>query len=442
MVSKAPTYNLKVVVQETGVKPDTLRAWERRYGLPEPERTPGRHRLYSDYDIEVIKWLLARQNEGMSISKAVRMWRSLEGEGQDPLQARPSLAARAPTALSEMVAGSTLEEMRAQWVNACLDFNEQVAEAVLVQAFGRYPLETVCLDILRQGVAEVGTLWYEGKASVQQEHFTSALAVRRLDALIAAAPPPRRRERIVVGCPPKEEHIFAPLLLTLFLRQRGWEVIYLGANVPLERLREAIGSIEAKLVVSTAMQLFTAANLLEMAQMLEEVGVLLAFGGRVFEVIPALRSRVGGHYLGSRLDGVVDEIERLVRTSPMVAPAKGATAHYRKALHHFRERRAEIEAQMLESAQRAGLQGEHLPVVNMYLAQNIEAALTLGDMALVEAEIDWVRGLLPSYDVEPALLQRYLRGYHEAVQKHLDERGQPVKDWLAQVSVSISEENL
>ena len=53
------TYNLKAVVQETNLKPDTLRAWERRYGLPNPERTAGGHRLYSQRDIDTLKWLIA-----------------------------------------------------------------------------------------------------------------------------------------------------------------------------------------------------------------------------------------------------------------------------------------------------------------------------------------------------------------------------------------------
>ena len=83
--SKTPAYNLKVVIRETGLKADTLRAWERRYGLPQPERTSGGHRLYSQRDIEIIKWLMARQQEGLSISRAVDLWRGLESEGQDPL---------------------------------------------------------------------------------------------------------------------------------------------------------------------------------------------------------------------------------------------------------------------------------------------------------------------------------------------------------------------
>ena len=84
--SQEPAYNLKVVVQETGLKPDTLRAWERRYGLPQPERTAGGHRLYSQRDIDTLKWLVARQEEGMSISRAVELWARLTEEGQDPLR--------------------------------------------------------------------------------------------------------------------------------------------------------------------------------------------------------------------------------------------------------------------------------------------------------------------------------------------------------------------
>ena len=75
------TYNVRAVVRETGLKPDTLRVWEQRYGLPMPQRSPGGHRLYSERDIAVLKWLVARKGEGMSISRAVALWKSLEDEG-------------------------------------------------------------------------------------------------------------------------------------------------------------------------------------------------------------------------------------------------------------------------------------------------------------------------------------------------------------------------
>ena len=59
MIDSTPIYNLKAVIQETGLGPETLRAWERRYGLLKPQRSPGGHRLYSQYDIDMLKWLVA-----------------------------------------------------------------------------------------------------------------------------------------------------------------------------------------------------------------------------------------------------------------------------------------------------------------------------------------------------------------------------------------------
>src|SRR5215217_8710231 len=85
MYSTTPAFNLKVVLNETGLAADTLRAWERRYGLPTPNRTAGGHRLYSQRDIETIKWLMKRQAEGLSISRAVDMWNEQLASGTDPL---------------------------------------------------------------------------------------------------------------------------------------------------------------------------------------------------------------------------------------------------------------------------------------------------------------------------------------------------------------------
>src|SRR5918993_3655703 len=85
MARTTPAYNLKVVLKETGIAADTLRAWERRYGLPMPQRSAGGHRLYSQRDIETIKWLMKRQEEGLSISRAVDMYNDLLASGSDPL---------------------------------------------------------------------------------------------------------------------------------------------------------------------------------------------------------------------------------------------------------------------------------------------------------------------------------------------------------------------
>src|SRR5512141_450185 len=284
MVSTTPAFNLKVVLKETGLAADTLRAWERRYGLPTPNRTPGGHRLYSQRDIETIKWLMKRQAEGLSISRAVDMWNEQIASGTDPLgdSTKQSSFAAMTLPVQYQAPDTTIDSLRTQWVEACMEFSESTAEQTLNQAFSMFPVEAVCLEVLQRGMSEIGEHWYGNRASVQQEHFASALAMRRLDALLAASPAPTRPQTVLIGCPSEEWHTFTPLLLALFLRRRGLNVIYLGANVPVNRFEETITMVKADLTILVAQQLISAAELQYAAQAIALSGAQVAFGGRIF----------------------------------------------------------------------------------------------------------------------------------------------------------------
>jgi DNA-binding transcriptional MerR regulator len=435
--SKSPTYNLKVVIKETGLKPDTLRAWERRYGLPDPQRTSGGHRLYSQYDIEMIKWLIERQNEGLRINRAVELWRNFEKAGQDPLQAMLSPEEPITTASTVVLSGVTLNEIRENWIAACLAFDEASAENLLAQAFARYPLETVCTQVLQKGLSEIGELWYSDQSTVQQEHFASALAIRRLNSLLAAAPPPSRRGKFMSACPPGEGHVFPLLLVTLFLRQRGWDVVYLGANVPVNKLNEAIKSSKPDMFISTAQQLYTAANLYELAQFLQSEHIPLAYGGLVFNLLPSLRDRLPGYFLGESLDGIVQTIEHILVSSPEIPDVVQVKDEYNQAAAHFKEFQPLIAAQIWEQLQHNGMKEHHLEIANDFLGQDILAGLMLGDMNLLENEMDWLAGLLLTHNIPRELLPEYLALYLGAVEANLDQRGGPVVDWLNSVISEI-----
>ncbi len=151
-LSMNAVYNLKAVLKETGIKPDVLRAWERRYGLPMPQRSPGGHRLYSEHDIGVIKWLLSRQEEGLSISHAVEMWNEKLVNGVNPLLVLNESAQ--PVGLSTtrhpLVSLVGIDELRSRWLAACLNFNETAAELTLNQAFALYPVERSWFALVRK----------------------------------------------------------------------------------------------------------------------------------------------------------------------------------------------------------------------------------------------------------------------------------------------------
>jgi DNA-binding transcriptional MerR regulator len=428
--NKTPAYNLKVVIQETGLKADTLRAWERRYGLPNPQRTAGGHRLYSQYDIEMIKWLMVRQEDGLRINHAIEMWRKYERAGQDPFQEMPIQADSPQTAVSVVITGQVVEEIKQEWVEACLAFDEARAENILAQAFARYPVETVCLEVLTAGLSDIGELWYSGKGSVQQEHFASALAIRRLNALLAAAPTPTRRGRILAACPSGEDHIYPLLLTTLFLRLRGWDVVYLGANVPLEKLDSAMQTAKTGMVISTAQQLISAASLFEAAIFLQREQVPLAYGGLIFNTFPGLQERIPGCFLGESLAKAVQSVEALMLNPPEIGSVPVLPTQYDQAAEHFKEMQPVIAANMWSHFRLNGMQGQHLEVAIRFLGQEIQAGLTLGDLSLLEHEVDWLAGLLQSNDIPLEYLPKYLTQYKQAVDENLDERGQPVKDWL------------
>jgi len=422
---REPIYNLKSVVQETGVKPDTLRAWERRYGLPQPARTEGGHRRFSRRDIDIIKWLLARQQEGLRIKSAVELWRSLESDGQEPLQPQPTRAA----SFTPETAEQTIADLCQRWVFACLTFDEREAEQILNQAFALHPPEVVCLDLLRAGIAQIGQGWYAGDVAVQQEHFASALAVRRIEALLWAAPPPTRPGRILVACPPEEEHAFGLLLLTYLLRRRGWAALYLGANVPIEQLEEVVSTARPSLAVSTALQLPTAATLLEMASFLRRENVPLAFGGRMFNRLPPLRARIPGYFLGPRLESAAQAIEALTTAPHSTPTVEPVPETYQQALAHYRERQWFIEADLIE---RQPDSPQTWPfIANRELARNIVAALTLGDIHFVDDSIDWIAGMSRNGHVSAEIVESYLNAYHQAAKTRLDERGAPIINWLS-----------
>ncbi len=438
MVSKNPTYNLKVVLQETGIKADTLRAWERRYGLPEPDRTGGGHRLYSEYDIEAIKWLLARQAEGLSISRAVTLWRSLEDEGKNPLD---ELAYSASAPVSGVAGGENLAELRRNWLQACQAFDEKTAERVLSQSFALHPAETVVVEVLQKGLSEIGQGWYHGVVTVQQEHFASALALRRLDAMIAAAPPPTRKGRILVACPPGEDHTFSPLLITLFLRHRGWDVVYLGANVPLTQMADTLQQVRPRLVVMTAMQLRSAAGLGEMARFLEAEKTPLAYGGLIFNRTPELRERIPGVFLGENLIGAVDKVEEILQRGNPDVSGKPASREIRAAHEYYQQRKAGIEAGVWQRLGQMGFDAQHMTTANLHLSQDIEAALALGDMDYLGPEIEWINTYLTHQNMPPQALQVYLVAYRDAVEAELNGAGKPILKWLKDLTATLAKDS-
>jgi methanogenic corrinoid protein MtbC1 len=319
---------------------------------------------------------------------------------------------------------------------ACLAFDELKADRVLNEAFSLYTPEIVCLELILPALAEIGRGWYEGEITVHQEHFASALAMRRLETLLVATPNPTKSGRLIIGCPSGEEHVLSMLLLTLLLRRRGWEVVYLGANIPVFRLAATIAATNPQLVILSAHLLPSVVYLQEIGQLLQKLKVPLAFGGQIFNLRPSLPTRIPGHFLGKRLDEAVARIEGLLTTPPPLPQPEKLSSTYQQALEGYRRYLAQIESdvwQALYDPENLYYQQLSLTLTDQNLARHITAALSLGDMAFIGDNLTWLNSLLNNQNLPIDLLQHYLAVYHHVIQTHLGQTGQPISDWFEQI---------
>jgi hypothetical protein len=182
--------------------------------------------------------------------------------------------------------------------------------------------------------------------------------------------------------------------------------------------------------------------MLEMAELLVEHNVPLAYGGLTFVLIPELRDHIPGHYVGDKLRNVPLEVERILSTPNTrvnMANLVKTTPEYEQALGHYVERLARIEADVWDFASSYMQDQAYLMQANRDLSSYIIAALTLGDINFVAQTFEWLRGLLVNMDhkVADRILNGYIAAYYRAAKRNLDQRGQVLLDWFDTITENI-----
>ncbi|MFN8637669.1 MAG: B12-binding domain-containing protein, partial [Chloroflexota bacterium] len=300
--SDRPHYNTAAVEQRTGLRPATFRAWERRYGFPKPRRLPGNQRLYSDQDIAAIRWLQRRTYEGLSISHAIRLLQERLHEAPAESPSSSVESGRPPAALADGL------------IRALVAFDSMAAEAVLREAFALYRLEDVCLHVIAPTLVEIGDRWHRDELDVATEHFASSFVRRKLFALFDVYETGRGRGMVFAGCAPDEWHEVGLLMLAVFLVRHGVRLRYLGPNLSVNGLDEALRRHQPDLLIVSATSEESAERVAELAAVLKalpEPRPLLAFGGHGFDEA-RWRERLDGTYLGPDAGTAVQIVEQLL----------------------------------------------------------------------------------------------------------------------------------
>jgi len=214
------------LARRTGVSPDLLRAWEQRYGLLHPARSPGGFRLYSRGD-----------------EARVRRMTELIAEGVSAAEAAPQ-ARTAPEPSPQSPVDDIARQLRA----ALDSFDDQEAHAALDRLLATVSVEAALSGVLIPYLHDLGQRWAAGSASVAQEHFAASLIRGRLLGLArdwgAGAGPP-----VLLACLPGEAHDLGLVAFGVLLARRGWRVTFLGADTPFDALTSTVRTLDPALVV-------------------------------------------------------------------------------------------------------------------------------------------------------------------------------------------------
>jgi DNA-binding transcriptional MerR regulator/methylmalonyl-CoA mutase cobalamin-binding subunit len=243
-------YTIKQAAARTGVAVPTIRAWERRYGIVDPARTPAGYRLYDEADLERLAGMRHLvEAEGWRPSQAAERVKdpatdlqallatALEGPGRDDLVDGTRSAASPPDAAIDAL------------VDAATRVDVQALDRILDETFASQRFELAMGSIVFPALRGVGQAWAGGQLDVAAEHAASETVRRRLARFFDASRGGGARPQVVIGMPPAGQHELGAFAFAVACRRAGLEVLYLGSDVPLESWVRTVRETGAPAVV-------------------------------------------------------------------------------------------------------------------------------------------------------------------------------------------------
>ncbi len=228
---------MRVAARLTGLTADTIRVWERRYGVVDPDRTEGNKRRYTGSDIRRLVLLRRATELGHSIGQIA----SLPDD-----EVRRLIGGISPDVSSTVSLCASLVE---DYLTAVFDYDVQRAESILSRTAAILPPMTLTLDVLVPLMRRVGEAWNSNQLRIAHEHIISGQLRSLLGTLLRHMEPITGAPRVIVTTPPRHLHEFGAIIGAFMAASRGFEPIYLGTHMPFEEISEAAEQSGAKLIL-------------------------------------------------------------------------------------------------------------------------------------------------------------------------------------------------
>jgi len=304
-----PRYSIKTVSVQTGIRPVTIRAWERRYRVLDPQRAQNRYRQYSDREIALLRWVKSRVDEGTPISRVAADLKGSMERGLWP-EAIPVI----PTP-GKVERGRPPEALAADLYNALIHHDAKTADELLRTAHSTLVLRSILQDVLTPCLVQIGEAWSRGDIRVSTEHYASQILQGHIMQWFLSYPVRRTTPLILTGCAATELHQIGALMVAALLREDGYRVEFLGADLPVDDLVAYAEDVKPAAVLLSAASEWSAAELATIQERLARLkpAPIFGYGGRIFVENPEWRMKIRGMYLGNTFEEGILTIERLLQ---------------------------------------------------------------------------------------------------------------------------------
>ena len=228
-------YKIKDLEQLTGIKAHTIRVWEKRYGILNPERTDTQIRTYSDKELVSILNVALLNKSGLKISRIAEM---SEKEVNQKV--------------ADLKGNYVVETSYEQLVMSLVELDENLFKSTLSNLIEDFGLEVTFTNHLIPFLDKIGIMWLVGSINAAQEHFMSNLIRQLIITEIDKIEVPALKEKpIMLFLPEHEWHEISLLFYQFVLRKMGKSTFYLGQSLPYDAVVECVEKIQPSCLVTS-----------------------------------------------------------------------------------------------------------------------------------------------------------------------------------------------
>jgi MerR family transcriptional regulator, light-induced transcriptional regulator len=232
-------YTLNDLERLTGIRSDTIRMWELRYGITKPNRTATNRRWYTGDDLRKLINISILNRSGMRISEIAVM--------TSEVLAKKTEAVESTSTGTDILSDSL--------VIAMTKLDEAAVNEILLRSVINRGFERTFSSLVFPFLHKVGVLWHTGSVNIGAEHFISNIFRRKLISAFDNLSPivTEKSKRIIMFLPENEYHELGLLYYAFIIRSLGHVVLYLGQATPTNAVIEVAEKWNPEIIVTGAL---------------------------------------------------------------------------------------------------------------------------------------------------------------------------------------------